>query len=83
MVGGKKHRSSIMGSGFEQGDIVTVKADIITGEIEWIVNKTIQADYMWKKLENKKINWVLYLDMGRQEDIFCKGKIGDIVEIID
>lgn len=46
------------GNPIAEGDIVTLRANLQTGLIEWLVGGEVRAKVVWQKLKDKSINWV-------------------------
>ena len=56
------------GKGFSSGDIVTIRACVKTGMIQWIVNGKLSASYSSNKLKKQEIRWVFYMKMYNNRD---------------
>ena len=51
------------GSGISEGDVVKVKTNTEKGTITWEVNGVVQAEHQTKKMKDKKIKWVPYVEL--------------------
>ena len=60
---GKKGAIKKEGCGISEGDVVKVKTDMKMGTIAWEVNGVEQVVHKTKKLKDKTIKWVPYVEL--------------------
>ena len=59
------------GSGFKDGDTITVVVELDRGIIEWRINGTIEARTLCNFVRNRNYTFVPYIEMYEKGDI-CK-----------